>query len=565
MRPIYFNDCFGWLHMATGRRGVVLCNPHGYEEQSVHRIWRGLACRLAAAGLPTLRFDYPGTGDSAGSDADPARVAVWLDSVRAAIRCLREQTGVEEVALVGLRLGALLAPVVAQDGEDIAAMVLMAPLLSGQAYTRQMKVLARMAATPLGAPPPDIGQENDIEMGGCLLTSETTAALGQINMLALARAPAPRVLLLDRPDVPVGAQLAARWQALGAEVRVEPLVGYRDMIRNAAHLAQAPHQVLAFLTDWLAEGVTPLPVATPPSIQPLRLVLPDAIETPVFFGRNDTLFGIESTPIRAAVAATRPAVLFLNTGANNHIGANRLTVKLARDFAASGFASLRIDVAGIGDSNAWPGTPDNLTDSIGSCADVRAAIDWLEERGYRQCVVVGLCSGAHLAFNSAFLDSRISGMVLVNPQLFVFTEQDNLSLFKRWLQQAWQGMLRSKISLAPYTPKSLRRIFKRTAAKVAKNGELSTLFGRLANRGVETLLVYSGDDIGLDVLEIHLGPRAKIQDNHRNIRLEIIAGADHTMAKRWARDYLAAVLARFLLSTAPPVEVQHCQTVVRSH
>ena len=71
MIPVVFDGCFGWLHPAAGNRGVVLCAPHGYEELCVHRQWASLAERLAAAGLPTLRFDYRGTGNSVGDDEEP--------------------------------------------------------------------------------------------------------------------------------------------------------------------------------------------------------------------------------------------------------------------------------------------------------------------------------------------------------------------------------------------------------------------------------------------------------------------------------------------------------------
>jgi hypothetical protein len=70
--PVTFAGCFGWLHPAPGRRGVVLCNAWGQEALCAHRSWRLLAMDLAAAGLPTLRFDYPGTGDSLDDPETPA-------------------------------------------------------------------------------------------------------------------------------------------------------------------------------------------------------------------------------------------------------------------------------------------------------------------------------------------------------------------------------------------------------------------------------------------------------------------------------------------------------------
>jgi len=100
---------FGWLHLpAQARAGVVLCRPVGFEALSSRRAYRSLAEQLACAGLVTLRFDYTGTGDSAGDTAEEVSIATWLSDITAAVDFVR-QTGVSCVGLIGLRLGAMLA------------------------------------------------------------------------------------------------------------------------------------------------------------------------------------------------------------------------------------------------------------------------------------------------------------------------------------------------------------------------------------------------------------------------------------------------------------------------
>jgi alpha/beta superfamily hydrolase len=82
--PLYFGSEVrarsGWLHRGVGpsSSGVVICNPFGFEVICAHRTLRHLADSLAGAGLPTLRFDYDGTGDSAGDDRDPKRLEAWI-------------------------------------------------------------------------------------------------------------------------------------------------------------------------------------------------------------------------------------------------------------------------------------------------------------------------------------------------------------------------------------------------------------------------------------------------------------------------------------------------------
>ena len=50
---------------------MVVCPPLGPEYFNSYRSLRHLADRLAENGVSALRFDYDGTGNSAGQDEDP--------------------------------------------------------------------------------------------------------------------------------------------------------------------------------------------------------------------------------------------------------------------------------------------------------------------------------------------------------------------------------------------------------------------------------------------------------------------------------------------------------------
>ena len=77
--PTYLEDergsFFGWYHHAgsipSGDLVAVVCGPVGHEYTRAHRTLRHLADSLAGRGVPTMRFDYHGIGDSPGSDLDP--------------------------------------------------------------------------------------------------------------------------------------------------------------------------------------------------------------------------------------------------------------------------------------------------------------------------------------------------------------------------------------------------------------------------------------------------------------------------------------------------------------
>jgi len=575
MTPIIFEDCFGWVHHAAGRQGVVLCGPHGHDEESVHPLWRKLAAQLAKAGLPTLRFDYHGTGDSAGSDTDPGRLADWLASIRAAVQCLRQQTGVDDVALVGLRLGALLAAQAAQDIEEVSALVLLAPPVSGGAYVRQLRAMSLMSRPPADAPPVRPERENDLEVGGFVLTAETIASLEQLDLLRLTKPPARQVLLFHRSNTAEDLQIGVTLRGLGCEVQEEQLDGYRAMIRYAPHLSEAPRKAFSLLTHWLSAGVERRAAIwqPPPPSSPLRLELPDASETPVSFGADCRLFGVYCAPPTLGTVERRPALLFLNTGANRHIGANRLTVTLARHLASCGFHSFRIDIAGIGDSDTRAGYSENLMDSMSSCADVEAALDWLESKGHERCVVIGLCSGAHLGFISALLDPRICELVLINPQKFTLDEEPPLASQARQMRPAVRRSAMSwgrrlcraprLRSILPYTAWAglrltlarLNAIGARLLGKASGATKVAQLFRHMEKRGVATLLIFTRGDLGLATLETHAGTQDLTEMDFPHVELVIIDGSDHTLTKRWAREHLAQLLERRLLAggaTAQP-------------
>jgi len=152
MTPFFFGSgerrLFGIYEPAAfggaggGTRAAVLCPPWGDEYVFAHRALRRLSLRLSAAGLHTLRFDFFGTGDSAGDMTD-ADLAGWEADTELAIEELRDIAGAARIALIGLRLGATIAARVAsRRGPDVDALVLWDPIISGEDYPQGVAVHA---------------------------------------------------------------------------------------------------------------------------------------------------------------------------------------------------------------------------------------------------------------------------------------------------------------------------------------------------------------------------------------------------------------------------------------
>jgi hypothetical protein len=139
---------FGVLHdRETGvaqRPPVLLAAPFGHEAIRSHRFYRILADRLARAGHPVLRFDYFGTGDSDGDDAD-VRLSGWAEDIQLAHLELARRCGQAPQWWMGARLGAsaaLQAWHQARRGQASSRprLLLWDPVVDGAAYLQALRI-----------------------------------------------------------------------------------------------------------------------------------------------------------------------------------------------------------------------------------------------------------------------------------------------------------------------------------------------------------------------------------------------------------------------------------------
>lgn len=136
-------------------------------------------------------------------------------------------------------------------------------------------------------------------------------------------------------------------------------------------------------------------------------------EKAVRFGESKGLVGVltEAAPA-AGDAAGRPGVIFLNSGILHRVGSCRLHVRMARAYSAAGFHALRFDYSGIGDSEQ---RRDSLSFEESAVIETREAMDYLAKaKGVKEFVLIGLCSGADMAHETAVKDERVTGMVLLD-------------------------------------------------------------------------------------------------------------------------------------------------------
>ncbi len=598
MIPVVFDNCRGWLHpradVGAFRRGAIVCGAHGFEDLCSRSSLRLLAGELSARGVPVLRFDWRGTADSEGDGEAPHRVATWLGNIGEAARKLVEMTGVEEIALVGLRLGALLALEAARDISP-ARLVLLAPPASGRALKRELEVMSRIFQGKPGAAE-DAGFDG-VSAAGFRISRATLDDLALVGSRRLSGARDCATLVLTQD--PDGSPLADKLLDVGADVTVEPFEGYADMMCDPT-AALPPTKAIARIADFVSGGASASPrleerlkgasrrgaegrksgscFGTPAAQTPRHERVeqdPAILATDVWreeaaqFGPDNRLVGIFCQ--RAAGERRSQAVVFLNSGGVYHIGWARMFVDMARQLAANGVASLRMDMSGVGDSLS-PAGPDRapLFDR-GLTRDVEAAIDWLFSRSIRDVSLFGACSGAYQAFHAAIHDKRVTRIALVNQACFVYGPTYAMQI------EAWRRTKAADVSMklagadspVESDSKGARALLFSLAKKVVKAGlvhatdatfavrrrvpglnAVERWFGELSARGAQTLLIYSENDPGLWELERHLGARSHAASPLPGVRTTLIPAADHELTPKAARKALSAVLDAFVSEKA---------------
>lgn len=118
--------------------GVVCVPPLLHEQPRSRRFITEVASGLAALGLPCLRFDFEGSGDSSGPGE-----RLDLDSMCAdldlAVSALRSQTGVERVVLIAWRAAALPVWTWLAGGRRVDRIVLWEPVTDGAQWLSELE------------------------------------------------------------------------------------------------------------------------------------------------------------------------------------------------------------------------------------------------------------------------------------------------------------------------------------------------------------------------------------------------------------------------------------------
>jgi pimeloyl-ACP methyl ester carboxylesterase len=551
--PLWFGPTerplFGWLHIppsGEARAGVVLCPPLGIEAICVYFSYRALAQRLTAAGLAVVRFDYDGTGDSFGQEADPGRVNAWLSSVEAAVNVL-DQAGVSSIGMVGMRMGALFAASEALRRGGVDALVLWDPCVSGQSFLREQQAL-RMVS--LG------GEDSDgaVDAPGLRLEPATVADLSPLDLTRMNGSFATRLLVLQHPERVRSRRLTRRLDA--EDVDWDEATGQGELLDPPRQ--EPPYPTIDRVSSWLdgALGGEAVSLSVPGRDRAVVGRAPaghEVVERAMSIGPAG-LFGIVTEP---SSGSESPTIVLVNEGNTPHIGQSRMWVELARSWGAAGLRVLRFDLSGNGDSDPRPGRPAHVARAPEAYDDVVDAARAVCPDDPSNVVLVGLCAGAYQAMEVA-LSEQVRGICVLNPVVaFIPPEVDeppaprhrraNQSS-RRWFisfarapvafvarrrspkdEDDWAVALKTGYwavavhSRRPQIPGVVWRVVDRLLLTKTP----AATFEQLSRRGIDTLVICGEPDLA----DISLGTEHRYRRLARGDRfqLQMLEGLDHSV------------------------------------
>lgn len=565
---------FGSYHapQGTSARNIayVLCPPHGWEGIQFYETIHLLAKALAAAGFPTLRLHYDGTGESFGTDEDPNRVDAWTESIRSAVKAMAKLPGVEHVGLVAVRMAALLAGKVASegDGPEIAKLVLWEPCVTGASYTREMEILA--SASPRAAQKEgDAGTSYGVEAGGYVLTRDTVAELGTIDLVKTTPRGKPDVLMICRDDRPpiFAKKLVAHLEGQGLAAMLEQLPGYKEAM-TYPEKAKPGVAMIDRIRDWAVEHSQA--IAGDAKTESGLALAPEGVvgstrRRPIRFGPANRIFGVLTEPTTRPSTPKTP-VLLLTGGVVPRISVNRMYVVLAERLAAMGHTVLRPDVSGICESPPAEGLPANDPHASTLLGDVKNAVELLvNETGSDTITLLGLCSGAYASFQTALTDPRVRNIVLLNPEVFhlkdgtpKFSQTEQSHAANHYRQslldpEKWKKLLTGKANVryiagfvVAKAKTTIETAKERIEARITKVPQgLAGDLHRFANKGVKVTVVMAHGDSGYESLMSQLSADLEALKGI-GFRLELTPGPDHTFNDFSTREPLIEKLVEIL-------------------
>lgn len=264
-------------------------------------------------------------------------------------------------------------------------------------------------------------------------------------------------------------------------------------------------------------------------------------EQAILFGNQRSLVGVLTHPSDHTRSTPGVGVLLLNAGIVHRVGPGRIYVKIARELAARGFTVVRFDFSGIGDSKS---RCDDLPFDKSAVEEVQSAMGLLQaDYGIRRFVLLGGCSGARVSLDTASLDARVSGAILIN-----FPSPDEAELetdavmrknshyvrnFAIRSGQSWRRFFTGQADYKKLASTLLFEIRRRVTGEpmaLHQGASFRASVEPLLGRGMHPVFVCSEGDSRLEDLRRLGGTFFKRMCRERKIDLTVVPRSDHTFS-----------------------------------
>jgi alpha/beta superfamily hydrolase len=294
-------------------------------------------------------------------------------------------------------------------------------------------------------------------------------------------------------------------------------------------------------------------------------------EEAVQFGETGALVGIVTSAPQGS--HDKPAVILLNPGIVHRVGPGRIYVKIARDLATKGFTALRFDFSGIGDSTA---RLDNLCFARSSVDETCAAMDFLQRtRGIHRFILLGGCSGAVVSLETARIDRRTIGAVLINFPARAEEEEEtshrsdghyywNFALLNL---KSWRKLLTGQSDyrkIGRALVQGMKRKFIDGSRVSNPDQRFQATLKELADRGVQLTFICAKGDLLLRDLREAGGNDLKRLCTQGKVACEVIPRSDHTFSSLYDQERLVDVILKRANAAALMKQQVHAPQIASS-
>jgi alpha/beta superfamily hydrolase len=240
--PVEGEDIFGVLHVPerTPAPGAIMCHGFTGHKAETHRLFIAAARDFCQHGLAVLRFDFRGSGDSAGEFSEMT-VSREIADAAAALEFLsaRPEADARRLGVLGLSLGGCVAACLAGREPRLRALVLWA------AVAHPKRIFDRLA--------PEFASHQVIDMQGWSLGRGFLNDLQQLDPLREVQGyVGPSLLVHGEADEAVPPSDSGDYRvALGGRCQLHHVAGADHVFSSRAWKAEAIRVSREFLVGAL--------------------------------------------------------------------------------------------------------------------------------------------------------------------------------------------------------------------------------------------------------------------------------------------------------------------------